>query len=142
MAIIDSNHKTPHQIRWDTCHWPESDTENSLWTELDNNYTFHATSPITDSPPSGRGIILLSHNRCSFGKIHNSRRHTPFPRFRKDKETEYAEGVASLLVETPPSPISFTEACITTHLALASSPRYTKQFPPETHSLYTRRTNF
>jgi hypothetical protein len=59
----DSNHKKPHQIKWDTCHWPESDTDKSLLTELDNNYTFHATTPNLDPPSSGRGIILLSHNR-------------------------------------------------------------------------------
>ena len=69
MVIIDSNHKTPHQIKWDTSHWPESDTDNSLWAELDNNYTFHATTSTPDSPPIGRGIILLSYNGWNRRKI-------------------------------------------------------------------------
>ena len=297
MVIIDSNHKNPNQLKWDTTHLPDSDTDNSPWLEMENNYTIHATPPPPEPPPSGRGIILLTHTRwnrrktnttygsnerwisqtystaegkltivawygrpstshynfhserlevlahiqqchrlnetvlllgdfnlsynlpthrlnhtstsavtqdealhslltqgglrevcniphtwnstttwsspdhitiststsltthspykdttpweahisdhallgatiTSFGKAHNSRRRTPFPRFRKDREKEYADKVASLLGNSSPSPITFTKACISTHLALASSPRYTKQASPATHTLH------
>ena len=59
MAIIDSNHKNSHQIKWDTSHWPDTDTDNSPWTEIDNNYTFHATTPPQTPPPAG-GVLFCS----------------------------------------------------------------------------------
>ena len=65
MAIIDSNHRNPHQIKWDTSHWPDTDSDDSPWSEIDTNYTFHATTPPPDPPTSGRGIILLAHHRWS-----------------------------------------------------------------------------
>ena len=65
LAIIDSNHKNPHQIKWDTSHWPDTDSGESPWSEIDTNYTFHATTPPPDPPTSGRGIILLAHHRWS-----------------------------------------------------------------------------
>ena len=130
------------------CDIPHTWNSSTTWSTPDhitisNNTSFTTHSAYRDTTPWEASLsdhALIGVTLTSFGKIHNSRRRTPFPRFRKDKETEYAERVASLLVDTPPSPISFTEACITTHLVLASSPRYTKQsFQKPTP--YTRRTN-
>ena len=45
MAIIDSNHKNSSQLQGNTTHLPESDTESSLWSELETDYTIHATVP-------------------------------------------------------------------------------------------------
>jgi hypothetical protein len=44
-VIIDSNHKNQNQLKWETSHLPDSDTDCSPWSELENNYTIHATSP-------------------------------------------------------------------------------------------------
>ena len=59
MVVIDSNHKNPHQIKWDTSHWPSTDTDNSPWTEFDNNYTFHATT-LPQTPPLTGGVLSYS----------------------------------------------------------------------------------
>jgi hypothetical protein len=46
MAIIDSNHKNLHQIKWDTSHWPNTDTDTSPWTEMMGGVLSY--SPIID----------------------------------------------------------------------------------------------
>ena len=69
MAIIDSNHKSPAQLRWNTTHLPDSDTEDSPWDVLETNYTIHASTPVPDPPTRGRGLVLLAHNRLSRRKI-------------------------------------------------------------------------
>jgi hypothetical protein len=43
-----------------------------------------------------------------------------------------------LLGNSPPSNITFTNACMTAHMALASSPRYTKQTTSATHKLHKK----
>ena len=127
------------------CDIPRTWSSATTWSSPDHitisaNTTLTIHSPYRDTTPWEAHLsdhTLLGVTIISFGKVHNSRRRTPFPRFRKDKETEYAEKVAILLGDSPPSPISFTKACISTHLALASSPRYTKQSTPG-HTLYTQ----
>jgi hypothetical protein len=126
----------------EVCDIPHTWHSTTTWSSLDyitisTNTPLTTHSPYWDTTPWKAhlsGHALLGVTITSFGKVHNSRRRTPFPRFRKDNEKEYAERVASLLDNFPPSPISFTKACIAIHLA--SSPRYTKQSVPATHSLH------
>jgi hypothetical protein len=114
----------------EVCDIPHTWNSTTTWSSPYHT-TILSTTPLTthssyrDTTPWEARLsdhALLGVTITSFGKVHNSRRRTPFPRFRKDREKEYAERVASLLENSSPSPISFTEACISTHLALASSP--------------------
>ena len=69
MDIVDSNHKNPTQLLWHTTYLPDSDTEDSPWSELETNYTVHATTPVSNPPSHGRGLVLLAHKRWSRRKI-------------------------------------------------------------------------
>jgi hypothetical protein len=86
----------------------------SSWTTL---------SWASQSPPSGKYTTAAGE-------------HPSFPRFRRDKEAENVNRVTPLLGNSPPSNITFTNACMTAHMALASSPRYTIQAAPDTHTLH------
>ena len=69
MVITDSNHKSSSQLQWNTTYLSDSDNENFPWNELETEYTIHATVTGADPPPSGRGLVLLAHNRWSRRKL-------------------------------------------------------------------------
>ena len=96
----------------EVCDIPHTWNSSTTWSTSDHitistNTSLTTHSAYRDTTPWEASLsdhALIGVTLTSFGKVHNSRRRTPFPRFRKDKETEYAEGVASLLVDTPPLP--------------------------------------
>ena len=128
----------------DVCDLPHTWASSTTWSSPDHialstSSPMSVHSPHLDNTPREAKLsdhALLGITLTSFGKVHNSRRRTPFPRFRRDKEREYVDRVTSLLGNSPPSNITFTNACMTAHMALASSPRYTKQTTPTTHKLH------
>jgi hypothetical protein len=87
-------------------------SSTTTWSSSDHitiltNTPLTTHSPYRDITPWEARLsdhALRAVTITSFGKVHNSRRRTPFPRFRKDKEKEYAERVASLLDNSPPHP--------------------------------------